>query len=109
MRVKVTPVRKKHADALRFSESNKIKYASFSCSSGPETPAKIKKAKKIYLQPRVKPIEKEKSPSKSATEQRIELEDESGYETDTKIDEEESGFWRDYLFVMALCHTLFNL
>jgi hypothetical protein len=108
MRVKVTPVRKKHTHMFRFSEDVKIKLASSSSSSSPETSATIKKAKKIYLLPRMKPIEKEKSPRKSATPQRIEVIDESGYEADTESDEQESCFWRDYLFALAMLRVHFN-
>lgn len=109
MRVKVTPVRNKHAHIRRFSEGKKIKLAYSSSSSSPETSATIKKAKKIYLLPRMKPIEKEKSTRKSAIPQRIDVIDESGYEADTESDEQESGFWRDYLFAMAMLRVHFNV
>ena len=109
MRVKVTPVRKKPAHIFRFSEGEKIKLASSSSSSSPETSATTKKAKKIYLLPRMRTIEKEKSPRKSSTPQRIEINDESGYEADTESDEQESGFWRDYLFAMAMLRVHFNV
>lgn len=108
MRVKVTPVRRMRADTFRFSESDKIKLASSSNSSSPENSAAINKPKKIYLLPRMKPIEKEKSPRKAATPKRIERKDESGYEADTEWDDQESGFWRDYLTILASLHVHFS-
>ena len=68
------------------------------------------KAKQLFLLPPKKRllIPVQKASRKSANPQRILID--TGYEGDVEsdTDDKESGFWRDYLYVIAQLHVHFN-
>ena len=106
MRVKSTLVHKHRQIAARD------KHAIGKGSSTDASPATSKrKPIQVYLLPPKKrlliPVQKRAS-RKSDNPKRILID--TGYEADVESDgdDQESGFWRDYLFVIAQLHVHFN-